>query len=684
MTGSNSAGGIFVGVDVGGTFTDVTIYDLARKETYAVKVPSNRRMPDEAVLAGIAKAGVDGSTVRLIVHGTTVATNALLERRGAESAFVTTEGFRDVLELGRTTRLTPNTLYDPYFRRSPPLVRRRHRYTVRERIEADGRVSQPLEEEALERLAGRLAEQGVEAVVIGFINSYRDASHERRAAEILGRRIKYVTSSTDVLNEAREFERFSVAAINGYVMPVMSSYIGRLTSGICERYPAAGFYTVASHGGLLSTATATKQPVKTVLSGPAAGIAATLHLSRATDTPNIIAYDMGGTSTDVALVADGAFPLKRETILEGLVIRLPQLDIHTVGAGGGSIASLDAGGSLAVGPESAGAAPGPAAYGKGGVRPTVTDANVVLGRIGPTQEMGGSLRIDAAKAADALKNLAEPMGVGIVEASDAVLRLAVAKMAAAVHEISVARGFDPRDFTLLAYGGAGPLHAALVADEIGIPRVMIPPAPGAFSAFGALCSALAKDRSLTLLEQFNETSFHRAQGHFAEMASVIRREFRDEGAAADDMIEERQFDLRYSGQAHELTVTAPDDADVTQLTALFEAAFERQFGRRDSDRKVEVVNIRTIGRIHIEIPQWQLVKPSAEKAPRRRTVHINCKPIDCAILERNHLGQRPVQGPAIVEEMSSTTYVPPGWQVEVGTLGELNLRHVIGEAKVIQ
>lgn len=673
MTASPSHG-IFVGIDVGGTFTDLTIYDLGSGETRAVKVPSNRAMPDEAVLAGLDKAGVRGDAVRLIVHGTTVATNALLERRGARTALVTTAGFRDVLELGRTTRLVPNSLYDPFFKRPEPLVRRRDRRTVSERIEADGRVSTPLDEAALDALGVELAGAGIEAAVIGFVNSYRNPAHERRAAEILRRHFKHVTISTDVLNEIREFERFSVAAINGYVMPVMSSYVGRLTQAVRQKFPASGFYTVASHGGLLSTAAATTQPVKTVLSGPAAGLAATLHLARAIGTPNLIAYDMGGTSTDVALVADTTFPLKRETILEGLIIRLPQLDIHTVGAGGGSIAAIDAGGSLLVGPESAGAVPGPAAYGKGGTRATVTDANVVLRRLGAAQEMGQSLRIDAEKAEAAIRPLAEALAITAVEASEAIIRLAVAKMASAVHEISIARGFDPRDFALLAYGGAGPLHAALVAEEIGIPKVIVPPVPGAFSAFGALCSALAKDRSRTILGILDDESLAEARTHFAEMSEEIRSEFAAEGARHEQLVEEYQFDLRYRGQAHELTVSGPVDANAASVVELFESAFERQFGRRDSERGVEVVNIRLIGRIAIETPSWRRLEERDGIPASTRKVSVGGSFVDCPIWNRDDLSARIiVSGPAVIEEMSATTYVPPDWEARVGAIGQLVL-----------
>ena len=663
---------VFVGIDVGGTFTDLIVHDSVAATTRAVKVPSNRAAPDQAVLAALERAELEPSALRLIVHGTTVATNALLERRGAHTGFVTSAGFRDVLELGRTTRLVPNSLYDPYFRRPPPLVRRRDRVTVAERMEASGEASLPLDEAEVEAAALALKANGVESVVIGFVNGYCNAAHERRAAAILARHFEHVTLSTAVLNEIREFERFSVAAINGYVMPVMASYIGRLTRAVRESYPQSGFYTVASHGGLLSAATAMAQPVRTVLSGPAAGVAAALHLARAVGAPNLITYDMGGTSTDVALIADAAFPLKRETLLEGLIIRLPQLDIHTVGAGGGSIAALDAGGSLQVGPESAGAVPGPAAYGKGGTRPTITDANVVLGRLGPAQELGRSLRIDTGAALAAMSGLAASLGQDAEAAATAILRLGVAKMAAAVHEISVARGYDPREFALLSYGGAGPLHAALVADEIGIPRVIVPPSPGAFSAFGALCSALSKDRSRTVLQTLSPETLRDAEAAFAAMLAEVRQEFVTEAADLAGLAEERQFDLRYRGQAHELTISAPAGAAMADVLERFESVFERQFGRRDSGRGVEMVNLRVIGRIPIEAPTW--TKPGGGTGEPAATRTLPGLGTPCAIWHRDDiLPHTQITGPAVIEEMSATTWLPPGWRLSLGDIGQMEL-----------
>jgi len=661
-----------VGLDVGGTFTDLTLYDTRTARASAFKVPSNRDAPDEAVLAALAKCGVERNDVRMIVHGTTVATNALLERRGARVALVTTRGFRDVLELGRTTRLVPNTLYDPYFVKPAPLVPRSDRTVLDERMEADGVPSRALDEAEARTLAARLAEDGVEAVAIAFINSFRNPAHERRVRDIFRERFDFVTVSTDVLNEVREFERTSAAAMNAYVMPVMASYVRRLTAAVHERSPRTAFYTMASHGGLLSSSMVVDQPVRTILSGPAAGVAATVHLSRATGITELIAYDMGGTSTDVALISQGRFPLKRETILDGLVIRLPQLDIETIGAGGGSIAGLDGGGSLHVGPTSAGALPGPACYGRGGELPTVTDANVVLGRLGDSQELGGSLRIDRKLATASLAPMAQAAGMSVVGMADAILGVAVAKMAAAVYEISVARGFDPRDFTLLSYGGAGPLHACLVADEVGVPRVLIPPAPGAFSAFGALCSSLVKDRAATLLAVLDVDSVTRAHSLLSEYADALRREFEAEGIDVTGYATEHQFDMRYEGQAHELIVIVEAGCDATAAAAAFEQQFEREYGRRDVGRGIQLVNVRVRGRVPIDVPAWTAPDDGAGAPSHHRNVFVGGQPLDCPVWRRADINADSIiDGPAIVEEMSATTWLPEGWQLRRGLVGEL-------------
>lgn len=664
-----------IGIDVGGTFTDVTVYDKVKASLFAVKVPSNRNSPNEAVTAALDKSGVAPSAIDLIVHGTTVATNALLERRGSPAAFITTDGFRDVLELGRTTRLVPNTLYDPYFRRPAPLIPRRDRLTVAERAEADGSISLEIDEPALDAMARDLAARGdIEAIAIGFINSFRNAANEDLAAEIFRRHFKHVTISTRVLNEMREFERFSAVAANAYVLPVMARYVGLLTGAIKARHHATSFYTIASHGGLLSSQAVSLEPVRTILSGPAAGVAAAVHLAHATGIRNLITYDMGGTSTDVALIADAQFPLKRETLVDGLVIRLPQLDIHTVGAGGGSIANIDDGGSLHVGPESAGAVPGPAAYGRGGSRPTVTDANVALGRLGAGQELAASLRIDAALADAAIASIADPVDLTSMAMAESILDLAIAKMAAAVHEISVARGFDPRDFALLCYGGAGPLHACQIAQEIGIPQVIVPPAPGAFSAFGALCSALIKDRARTLLCTLDDDALSKAADIASALDDDVRAEFVGEGADVAQLVFERQFDLRYQGQAHEMTISVPKGAARLAVIELFEIGFEREYGRRDRNRDVQLVNVRVVGRIAIDPPSWAQPLDGVGRPSGERDVVAGGQRFACPVWDREALcDESKIAGPAIIEEMSSTTFVPPGWTLRRGKVGELLL-----------
>jgi N-methylhydantoinase A len=425
---------------------------------------------------------------------------------------------------------------------------------------------------------------------------------------------------------------------------------------------------------LLTTADVCATPVRTLLSGPAAGLAATLHLAQTLSLPSVIAYDMGGTSTDVALVAGGTVPLARETILDGEVIRLPQLDIHTVGAGGGSIASLDTGGSLHVGPQSASARPGPACYGHGGAHATVTDANVVLGRLGAGQELGHCLTLDAAAAEAVLARLATGAGLSTAALAEGIVALAVAKMAAAVYEISVARGYDPADSVLLCYGGAGPLHACLAAEELGIPRVIAPPNPGAFSAFGALCAALARDHARTFLAPLDADSLHAAEAFFTESAIAMLAEFRHQDIDPAGFYVERQLDLRYLGQAHELTIIIPEDADIHDVNTLFETAFMRAYGRLDRDRSLTLVNARAIGRVPVDPPGWTAPNGGRGAPLGHRPVWVRGEAVKCPVWARDDLPLGAVvPGPAIIEEMTATTFIPPDWTATCGRIGELNI-----------
>ena len=669
-------GRYLIGIDVGGTFTDLTVFDVDSGSTMAFKALSDRASPDRAVLAALRKSAVDPAAIDLMMHGTTVATNALLERRGARTALVTTHGFRDVIELGRTTRLTPGSLYDPYFRKTPPLASRRDRHGLEERVAPDGTVVQAPDDEAMRALIAALRRDGIEAVAVGFLNAYANAANERAVVARLAQAFDHVCGSADVVNEAREYERFSTCVANAYVMPVMARYVRSLVEQLRRDGYKRPFYTMASHGGLLSTAAVAKTPVRTMLSGPAGGLTAARHLMARLGESSYITYDVGGTSSDVALVADGAWPLKRETVLQGMIIRCPQLDIHTIGAGGGSLARLDAGGSLLVGPESAGASPGPACYGRGGVEPTVTDANVVLGRLGADQKLGATLAIDARLARTAIERLATAQGTDADTMAEGILRVANARMAAAIYEVSVARGFDPRDFALLPFGGAGPLHACDVADELGIPRVIVPPVPGAFSAFGTLCSGLLKDCSMTVLRPLDSAAVAAFEPHYVSLAGGLRREFADEGVDTGGFTAERQLDARYAGQAHDLTITIPPDASEALIRERFEHAFEREYGRLDLDKTVEIVNLRVLGHVATMTPGYpELAASELPAAPvERRQVRAGGARHDAAVYDRSALvpGQA-LDGPAVVEEMSATTWIPPGWSGRVGGVGELRL-----------
>ena len=674
-----AANDLIAGVDIGGTFTDLTIHDPATGAVTAVKAPSDRARPERGVLAAIGKAGVDLRRCRFMVHGTTVATNAMLERSGPRVAMITTEGFRDVVELGRTTRLVPGTLYDPYFRRTPPFVSRRDRHVVPERMSPDG-VSETRPDPAeVEQVLDAVAESGAEAVAVCFLNSYADAAHEQAVAAQARRRFDCVTASAEVLNEVREFERFSTCTVNAYLMPLMSRYVARLVERLREGGLGGSFYTMASNGGLMSEPLVRALPVRTVLSGPAAGISAAAYLMEALGIDSFVTYDMGGTSTDVALVAGGAWPVKRETVLDGILLKVPQLDIHTIGAGGGSIAHRDPGGSLVVGPQSAGAVPGPACYGKGGEAPTVTDANVVLGRLGSGQRLGDSLEIDADAARAAVARLAASLNLDTGAMAEGIVRVAVARMAQAVYEISIGRGHDPRDFVLLPYGGAGPLHACQVADELGIGRIVVPPDPGAFSAYGGLCSALFRDRMATRLRLLDDDAAAALVAEAAEMRVGLAEEFAAGGVSVADLVYRHELDARYVGQAHEITVPVSGEAGAAEIRDHFEETFDRHYGRLDRDKAIEIVNLRVIAEVPARPPALvpladdiQGTTPGGE--PSRRTVRIDGARTGAAVHSRGSLAAGTVlAGPRIIEEMTATTYVPQGWTVTVGRFGELDL-----------
>jgi len=665
-----------VGVDVGGTFTDLTAVDTASGEVRIGKVPSRPLDEAAAVLDGLAALGIESGAVRRLVHGTTVGTNAILERRGARVALLTTAGFRDLIEIGRTKRNIP-ALFVPTFVRPRPVVDRPLRFEVDERMLAGGRPLRPLEEPAASAVLEHVALAAPEAIAICLLHAYANPAHERQLGRLAAARLPGVplSLSFDVVPEYREFERFSTTVLNAYLQPLMDRYLGGLEKQLFESGYAYGVLTVGSSGGMMTVDTARRLPIKTIVSGPAGGVSRACFLARHVGLAEFITYDMGGTSTDVCLVRGGVPLTTTDNAIGAFPVKVPQIDIHTVGAGGGSVAWVDVDGSLQVGPRSAGARPGPAAYGLGGTEPTVTDANVVLGRMGTDRMLGGTLRLDAGRARGAVAGLAGRLGGMSVESlADGIARIAVARMTSSIREISIARGHDPRDFTLVAFGGAGPMHAALIAEDLGIPRVLVPEHPGNFSALGLLVSDVKHDDARTRvgLLQAQRDAIGDA---LAEMAAAAVERLDTDGFDAADRRLEAALDLRYVGQAFELAV--PLGAGPLDLGAIARDFHERHlatYGHADPGGDVELVNVRLTARGVVDKPA---PRRRAGAGPPRRTTRsawFGGAAMTVGVHERDGLsGADVLAGPAIVEEFGSTTVVPPGWRLSVDAWGDLIL-----------
>jgi N-methylhydantoinase A len=665
------------GIDVGGTFTDLTAVDESTGRVVVTKVPSRPRNEAAAVLEGLAALGIAPRDVRRLVHGTTVGTNAVLERRGAPVAVLTTAGFRDLIEIGRTKRNIP-ALFVPTFVRPKPVVERRRRVEVVERLAADGSVLVPLDVASVERALDAAVASGAEAIAVCLLHAYLNPAHERAIADLAKGRCPGVpvSCSADVVAEYREFERFSTTVLNAYLQPLMDGYL----SGLEERLRGVGYahgvLTVASSGGMMTTDTARRLPIKTIFSGPAGGVSQACFVGETAGVRDLITYDMGGTSTDVCLVRD-LMPLATSDGMVGAFpVKVPQIDMHTVGAGGGSLAWLDVDGSLQVGPRSAGANPGPAAYGLGGTEPTVTDANVVLGRIGTARRLGGSITIDAARAQRAVADLASRMGrVMTVDAlAEGIVRIAVARMTSAIREISIQRGHDPRDFTLVAFGGAGPMHALALADDIGIPRVLVPRHPGNFSALGLLASDIKHDEVRTRVGPLRER-WSLLAGLFAGMEQGVRRQLELEGFDAARQRMHRSLDLRYRSQAFELNLELGEES-LAAVEAAFHQCHQAMYGHADPTATIELVNARlsAYGIVARPAPERHRAAAAALEAAliERRAVRFDGAAHDCPVWERERLrGDAELRGPAIVEEFGATTVVPPGWRGAVDGYGNL-------------
>lgn len=673
---------IRIGFDVGGTFTDFTVLDARDGSLRYFKTPSTPADPSEAIETGLralfGEFGIVPNDVSFIGHGTTVATNMVIERRGVRTGLITTKGFRDVLEIGRQTR---PSLYDYSIANPPPLVPRALRIEVLERIDAAGTELEPLDEAAVAAAAHRLGEAGVKAVAICFLHAYLRDAHERRAAEIVRGILPdaYVSTSSEVLPEFREYERFSTTVINAYVGPRMERYLERFLARLSEIGTAVPPYTIHSNGGLMSVETVRAFPVRTCLSGPAAGVVGAAEVARAAGFPNVVTYDVGGTSTDVSLIADGRPAFATSRLVADYPVRTPMVDVHVIGAGGGSIAWIDDAGALKVGPHSAGADPGPVAYGRGGTEVTLTDANIVLHRLDPVTLLGGrmTVREDAARAAIEAK-IAKPLGLTVEQAALGIIRIAVANMSRAIRAVSTEKGHDLADFALFPFGGAGPLHASAVARECGIRRVLVPQEPGTMCARGILMSDISLDFVRSEVAQATDASWPGILARFGAMESQGRDWLAASAVPGDRRAFTRVIDARYKGQNHEVQVVLPESGTfaLDAFRAAFTAAHRQEYGYDVPDRMIEVVNCRlkAIGRVTRPATPPR-TEATAAPAPRAtREVHFDTGWHATPVFDRAALGAGTrLAGPAIIDEMSSTTVVEPGQSVTMDAAGNLIL-----------
>ncbi|MSO76210.1 MAG: hydantoinase/oxoprolinase family protein [Alphaproteobacteria bacterium] len=668
-------------IDVGGTFTDVQVLDEAGGDPWAFKTPTTPEDPARGLataIAGAARAfGFDPADVYLLVHGTTIATNAVLERRFPKAALVTTAGFEDVLEIGRHMR---RDVYGLHAETRHVLVPRPLRFGVPERIGADGGVRQPLDEAAALGIVRRIVAEAVETVAICLLNSFANPEHERRLAQLLRAEAPGLdlSISSEVSAEMREFERMSTTVLNALLMPVVSGHIERMAERLTATRLSAPVLFVQSNGGTCGPRQAARQPAHLLLSGPCGGVLAVEQIGRRLGEANLVGIDMGGTSFDVSVVRDGRMAMVTEADVDGSVVRLPMVDIRTVGAGGGSIAWVDRAGRLRVGPESAGADPGPACYGRGGREPTVTDANLVLGRISPDRFVGGAMPLDPAPARSAIETrLGAPLGLGLEAAADGLIRIALANMARTIRLSLFEKGLDPREFALVAFGGAGGLHAALMADELAMTRVIYPLNAATLSAFGLLWADIAHDLSRTRLTPA-ET------GAAAKLAPVLAALMAEGDALLDgDRVApaERRFeaalDMRYRGQGYEVTVplgrAALDEGVLGGAIADFHARHRERFSHADPDAPVEVVTVRLRAGAHTTKPAAQPFTPAGVPAAvKRRPVYLDGRWQDLAILDRASIRpSEPVEGPAIVEEDYTTILLPAGWRIALLASGNL-------------
>ena len=664
--------GLVAGVDVGGTFTDLVILDPQNGAVRVAKVPTTLPNQADGVLAAFDMAGVDLTGVDLIVHGTTTTTNAVLERNLCKTGLITTQGFRDVLELGRRTRPNAYGMTGQFI----PVIPRDLRLEVPERTEALGRIVTVLDENALRLAVIRLRDLGCESLVIHFLHAYANPAHELRAAAVAAGLWPngYITTGHSLLSESREFERGVTAAVNASVQPLLQRYVARLAGELKARGYASDLLVMNGNGGMVAANKVSQEAVKTVMSGPASGVMAALATGRRAGKLNLLTYDMGGTSTDVAMIKGGRAPVSNEIEIEyAMPIHVPMVDVRTVGAGGGSIARVDAGGMLRVGPESAGSVPGPVCYGRGGTKVTISDANLLLGRL-PAARFGTA--IEAARAA-MTDQIARPLGLSVEQAAQAILRVANTHMAGAIRMVSISMGADPRDFALFAFGGAGPLHAVALAQELSIPQVLIPARPGLTNALGCVVADLRHDFVRTLNKPLDSVDLADVHQIIAAQEASGRRVIAAEKIALDGVEAEYSADMQFIGQTHLLRIALPHATPSrADLQTLFETAYHARFRVELPSIRANLVNLNTsvTGR-RPALDLSRLIDPMGRTetviAKDTRRVWFDGW-VETPVYWRDHLpGVMALTGPAIIEQMDTTTIIEPGCTVTADSDGNL-------------
>lgn len=665
-----------IGIDTGGTFTDVITLDIATGVMHAAKALTVRGDESKGIKACLKELNVSFQEIERLVHGTTIGTNAILERRGAKTAVLTTRGFRDLLELGQTRRMAPNTLFELTFRRPEPLVPRSLRFDVDERMLASGKVREPLNRESLSTIAKELAVNDIQSLAICYLHSYANPSHEHETRNFLKDHLSGISASLshEIVPEYREFERLTTTVLNAYIAPLMKRYLDDLEA-LLENY--GQLYVMSSNGGVLSAASAKHYPVQTVLSGPAGGITASVLIGESCGLEHMITCDMGGTSTDVCMVHNLKPEVKFNNLITGIPIKLAQVDIHTVGAGGGSIAKVDPEGQLHVGPQSAGSTPGPISYGLGGTEITVTDANLLLGRLSAQKALGGKIIPSTDGVLPVMQKLADEVGVsGPKEIAAGIVRLAVTKMVTTIREISIARGHDPREYVLVAFGGAGPMHATQIADELKMNDVLIPPFAGNLSALGLMASDIRHDLTETILGLNTEETMDRIDKAIERLRDQGRRRLTAEGFSEKEHKFECELEIRYRGQAFEIRLPIKlEKPDPNLLLAEFHDAYAGLYGHANQDQEIEIVNARMIAQILSVKPRVHSPSAKGEPLLGRRVVYFDVPIDNVPIYDRQYLSdQKPRSGPAIIEESGATTVVFPDWTFRRDEFDNLRLK----------